>query len=112
MLVAPTQILAVRSNCRPSVTEKSPSKTTFDQGPGHPVGGAYSNSLGAKSSNLKLLKSCTTHGVVRGRRTNGSAVAVFGESISKSPYAAVPNVVKPMLAMTMRNACHLSRCEY
>jgi hypothetical protein len=39
--------------------------------------------LGEKSAKAKLLKSVTTHGVVSGRATGGSAVAVLPEPITK-----------------------------
>src|SRR5216684_1737424 len=106
MLVPPIQTLAVRSNCRPAVTEKSPSKTTFAHGPGQSLGGAYANSFGVKSANLKSLKSCTTQGLVRGRGTGGSAVAVFGDPISRSPRATLPKVMKLTVAMVLAIASH------
>src|SRR5215467_457425 len=63
--------------------EKSASRTTFAHGPGQDAGGANENNLGEKFAKAILLKSCTTQGVVRGRGTGGSAVAVLGEPICK-----------------------------
>src|SRR5579862_3023200 len=74
-------ICAVRSNCRPAVTEKSASSTTFAQGPGQAAGGVYENVFGLKSANCRFENSCTVQGVVGGRGTGGSAVTVFGEPI-------------------------------
>src|SRR5215471_8901606 len=62
--------------------EKSASRTTFAHGPGQDAGGVKENNLGEKSAKAILLKSCTTQGVVCGRGTGGSAVAVFGEPIT------------------------------
>jgi hypothetical protein len=53
------------------------------QGPGQPAGGANENGLGEKSAKAKLLNNVTTHGVVFGRGTGGSAVAVLAEPITK-----------------------------
>src|SRR5579864_1153960 len=72
-------ICAVRSNCRPAVTEKSASSTTFAQGPGQAAGGVYENVFGLKSANCRFENSSTVQGVVGGRGTGGSAVTVFGE---------------------------------
>src|SRR5215831_2478204 len=74
-------MLAVRSNWRPACTEKLAVSTTFAHGPGQAAGGVYWKVLGLKSANLKLLNSETTQGVVFGRGTGGSAVAVLGEPI-------------------------------
>src|SRR5215469_2417523 len=74
-------MLAVRSNCRPAWIEKLAVSTTFAHGPGQAAGGVYWKGLGLKSANLKLLNSETTQGVVFGRGTGGSAVAVLGEPI-------------------------------
>jgi hypothetical protein len=60
--------------------EKSAFKTTLAQGPGH--AGEKENGLGEKSAKAKLLNSVTTHGVVLGRATGGSAVAVLPEPIT------------------------------
>src|SRR6185312_1793640 len=63
--------------------EKSAFKTTLAQGPGQPAGGVNENGLGEKSAKAKLLNSVTTHGVVFGRGTGGSAVAVLAEPITR-----------------------------
>src|ERR1043166_2551805 len=76
-------MLAVRSNCRPAWMEKSAFNTTFAQGPGQPAGGVKVNGLGLKSAKTSLLKSVTTHGVVSGRGTGGSAVAVLADPITR-----------------------------
>jgi hypothetical protein len=60
--------------------EKSAFKTTLAHGPGH--AGLKENGLGEKSAKAKLLKSVTTQGVVSGRATGGSAVAVLPEPIT------------------------------
>jgi len=60
--------------------EKSAFKTTFAHGPGH--AGVKENGLGEKSAKAKLLNSVTTQGVVSGRTTGGSAVAVLAEPIT------------------------------
>jgi hypothetical protein len=60
--------------------EKSAFKTTLAHGPGH--AGVKENGLGEKSAKAKLLKSVTTQGVVSGRATGGSAVAVLPEPIT------------------------------
>src|SRR5215475_12528223 len=78
-LVPPSQMLAVRSNCRPAVTEKSAASTTFAHGAEQPAGGVKLNGLGVKSANWTPANSGTTHGVVAGTATGGSAVAVLGE---------------------------------
>src|SRR5258706_15187063 len=72
-------MLAVRSNWRPAVTEKSAASTTFAHGAEQPAGGANVNSLGEKSANVTLVNSGTTHGVVFGTATGGSAVAVLAD---------------------------------
>jgi hypothetical protein len=59
--------------------EKSAFNTTLAHGPGH--AGVKENGLGEKSAKAKLLKSVTTQGVVSGRATGGSAVAVLAEPI-------------------------------
>src|SRR6185437_3060895 len=63
--------------------EKSAFNTTFAQGPGQPAGGVKVNGLGLKSAKTSLLKSVTTHGVVSGRGTGGSAVAVLADPITR-----------------------------
>src|ERR1043166_8476966 len=78
-LVPPSQMLAVRSNCRPAVTEKSAASTTLAHGPAQPAGGAKLNGFGEKSANWTPENSGTTHGAVAGTATGGSAVAVLGE---------------------------------
>src|SRR6478735_5371229 len=60
--------------------EKSAFKTTLAHGPGH--AGVKENGLGEKSAKAKLLNSVTTQGVVLGRATGGSAVAVLAEPIT------------------------------
>jgi hypothetical protein len=60
--------------------EKSAFKTTLAHGPGH--AGVKENGLGEKSAKEKLLNSVTTQGVVSGRATGGSAVAVLAEPIT------------------------------
>src|SRR5215467_2180237 len=60
--------------------EKSAFKTTLAHGPGH--AGVKENGLGEKSAKAKLLNSVTAHGVVSGRATGGSAVAVLAEPIT------------------------------
>src|SRR5690242_6300557 len=96
-LVAPSQMLAVRSNWRPAVTEKSAASTTFAHGPAHPAGGATLNSLGEKSANVTPENSGTTHGTVSGTVTGGSAVAVFGEPTVGAP-PATPNTNRALPA--------------
>jgi len=54
------------------------------QGAGQAAGGEKENNSGEKLAKAILLKSCTTHGVVSGRGTGGSAVAVFGEPITRT----------------------------
>src|SRR5882724_13720180 len=90
----PSQMLAVRSNCRPAVTEKSAASTTLAHGPGHAAGGAKSNSFGVKSANAMPANSGTTHGVVAGTLTGGSAVAVFGEPTVGAALATPATAVK------------------
>jgi hypothetical protein len=60
--------------------EKSAFNTTLAHGPGH--AGVNENGLGEKSAKAKLLNSVTTQGVVSGRATGGSAVAVLAEPIT------------------------------
>src|SRR6476661_5588486 len=60
--------------------EKSAFSMTLAQGPGH--AGVKENGLGEKSAKAKLLNSVTTQGVVSGRATGGSAVAVLPEPIT------------------------------
>src|ERR1700688_1095075 len=55
----------------------SASRTTFAHGRGQAAGGANWYGFGEKSAKLTPVKSGTTHGVVRGRGTGMSAVAVF-----------------------------------
>src|SRR5690348_5370748 len=76
-------MLAVRSNCRTAWMEKSAFKTTFCHGPGQSAGGVKVNGLGLKSAKTSLLKSVTTHGIVSGRGTAGSAVAVLADPITR-----------------------------
>src|SRR5215469_15012590 len=76
-------MLAVRSNWRPACIEKAASRTTLAQGAWQAAGGVKENNFGEKSANAILLKSCTTQGVVAGRGTGGSAVAVLGEPITR-----------------------------
>src|ERR1051325_2969056 len=64
--VPPSQMLAVRSNWRPAVTEKSAASTTFAHGAEQPAGGVKLNSLGVKSAKVRPANSGTTHGVVAG----------------------------------------------
>src|SRR5215469_397425 len=63
--------------------EKSALRTTLLHGPGQPAGGVKVNEWREKSAKTKLLKSWTTHGVVSGRGTGGSAVAVFAQPITR-----------------------------
>src|SRR5471032_985478 len=60
--------------------EKSAFNTTLAHGPRH--AGANEHGLGEKSAKAKLLNSATTQGVVLGRATGGSAVAVLPEPIT------------------------------
>src|SRR5579859_7826564 len=60
--------------------EKSAFNTTLAHGPVH--AGVKENGLGEKSAKAKLLNSVTTQGVVLGRATGGSAVAVLAEPIT------------------------------
>src|SRR5882762_10379045 len=62
--------------------EKSASSTTLTHGPGHDKGGVNENGLGEKSAKVKLLNSVTSQGVVSGRVTGGSAVAVLAEPMA------------------------------
>src|SRR5215468_7321720 len=81
MLVPPSQILAVRSNWRPAWMPKSASSTTLAHGPGQAAGGVKEKNLGEKLANAILVNRETTHGVVLGRDTGGSAVAVLADPI-------------------------------
>lgn len=75
--------LTVRSYCRPAVTEKSASSTTFDHGPVHCAGGVYVHSRGFAvrevaspwSSNATSVYSLAVQGVPAGRGTGASAMA-------------------------------------
>src|SRR5689334_20912454 len=98
-LAPPSQMLAVRSNCRPAVTEKSAASTTFAHGAAQPAGGVKLNSLGVKSANVSPANSGTTHGVVAGTATGGSAVAVLGEPTVGAP-TAMPRTRNAPPAMT------------
>src|ERR1044071_5841299 len=89
--VAPSQMLAVRSNCRPAVTEKSAASTTFAHGAEQPAGGMKLNSLGMKSAKVRPANRGTTHGAVSATATGGSAVGVLGEPTVGSP-AARPRI--------------------
>src|SRR5579864_157528 len=60
--------------------EKSAFNITLAHGPGQ--AGVKENGLGEKSAKAKLLNSVTTQGVVLGRATGGSAVAVLPEPIT------------------------------
>src|SRR4051812_24314165 len=84
-------MLAVRSNWRPAVTEKSAVSTTLAHGPLQPGGGAKLNSFGEKSANATSANSGTTQGVVAGTAIGGSATAVFGEPTVGAP-AAMPEI--------------------
>src|SRR5947207_11957309 len=94
-------MLAVRSNCRPAVTEKSAASTTFAHGAAHPAGGVKLNGLGEKSANWTPANSGTTHGVVAGTATGGSAVAVLGEPTVGAATAAPSSTRPPAAASTM-----------
>src|SRR5579863_7014411 len=61
--------------------EKSAFKTTLAHGPGQ-AGGVKEKDFGEKSANAMALKSGTTHGVLSGRGTAGSAVAVLADPIT------------------------------
>lgn len=63
--------------------EKSASKTTLAQGPGHCAGGVTEKGFGEKSANVIAVKSGTVQGVVLGLVTGGSAVAVLADPIVK-----------------------------
>src|SRR5579864_408240 len=97
-------ICAVRSNCRPAVTEKSASSTTFAQGPGQAAGGVYENVFGLKSANCRFENSCTVQGVVGGRGTGGSAVTVFGE-----PIVGAGGVAEPGAAAVVASSARVAR---
>src|SRR5262245_60772565 len=94
-------MLAVRSNCRPAVTEKSAASTTLAQGAEQPAGGAKLNGLGEKSANCTPAYSGTTHGVVAGTAMGGSAVAVLGEPTVGSPPALPVTTRTPTAPSTM-----------
>src|SRR3954447_4974965 len=79
--------------------EKSAFNTTLAHGPGH--AGVKENGLGEKSAKAKLLKSVTTHGVVSGRATGGSAVAVLAEPIT-SPGGGIGWAEIAVAASTMQ----------
>src|SRR5579871_2099242 len=78
----------VRSNCRPASTEKSPTNTTFDHGPGQFAGGSKVNGMAVNRageigrSATKSLNSWTLQGVVLGRAKGASGVAVLPEPIT------------------------------
>src|SRR5260370_36831731 len=55
--------------------EKSAFRTILAQGPSQAAGGVKVKGLGEKSAKTSLVKSGTTHGVVSGRGTGGSAGA-------------------------------------
>src|SRR5260221_2685102 len=61
--------------------EKSAFRTTLAQGPGQSVGGVKENAWREKSAKTKFVNSGTTQGVVAGRVTGGSAVAVLADPI-------------------------------
>src|SRR5260221_13485557 len=61
--------------------EKSAFRTTLAQGPGQSAGGVKKNAWSEKSAKANPLNSDTTQGVVAGRVTGGSAVAVFADPI-------------------------------
>jgi hypothetical protein len=94
---------------------KSASSTTLAQGPGHAAGGVKENNFGEKSANAMFVNRDTTHGVVAGRGTGGSAVAVFAdpicnpaEGICAKPLMAVrmsPNITRVMLADDENRFC-------
>jgi len=62
--------------------EKSAFRTTLAHGPGQPAGGVKENAWSEKSANTKPVNNGTTQGVVPGRVTGGSAVAVFADPIT------------------------------
>jgi hypothetical protein len=103
MFVAPIQMLVVRSCWRPAFTEKSADRITLAHGPGQPAGGVNENGLGLPFSGPTLEKSCTTHGVVLGRVSGGSAVAVFAEPIC-SGLCAIALVTINKIAAMIRTA--------
>src|ERR1051326_4256048 len=84
--------------------EKSAFNTTLAHGPGH--AGVKENGLGEKSANAKLLKSVTTQGVVSGRATGGSAVAVFAEPIT-NPGGGMGCAERAVAANTMQAAANI-----
>ena len=61
--------------------EKSAVKTTLAQGPGQADGGVKVKNFDEKSAKGILENSVTVQGVVSGRGTVGSAVAVFADPI-------------------------------
>src|SRR5260370_3943830 len=63
--------------------EKSAFRTILAQGPSQAAGGVKVKGLGEKSAKTSLVKSGTTHGVVSGRGTGGSAVAVLADPITR-----------------------------
>jgi hypothetical protein len=56
-------------------------------GAGQPAGGVKLNSFGEKSAKVRPAYSGTTHGVVLGTATGGSATAVFDEPTVGAPSA-------------------------
>jgi|SRR5882724_1317441 len=62
--------------------EKSAFSTTLAQGPGQSAGGVKENAWSEKSAKVKPLNRVTTQGVVAGRVTGGSAVAVLADPIT------------------------------
>lgn len=85
---------------------KSASNTTLAHGPGHAAGGVKENNLGEKFAKAILLKSETTHGVVPGRGTGGSAVAVLADPICKPGGG-----ICAKLLMVVSNIAKLNRIE-
>jgi hypothetical protein len=81
--------------------EISAFRTTLAHGPGQPEGGVKENGLGEKSANATLLNKETTQGVVVGRGTVGSAVAVLAEPITSPGGGMV--CAEIALVMSMRN---------
>jgi hypothetical protein len=92
----------VRSNWRPAWMEISAFRTTLAHGPGQPEGGVKENGLGEKSANATLLNKGTMQGVVLGRGTAGSAVAVLAEPITSPGGGMV--CAEIALVMSMRHA--------
>lgn len=87
--------------------EKSASRITLAHGPGHAAAGAKENNFGEKSLKAMLLKSGTTQGVVSGRGTGGSAVAVLAEPICEPgagmAWAALITESSAMVAISALN---------